>query len=310
MRSSLSVLQTVYELTSNVPGLIHAHTPPDYELRTDTYRVSLKPRGHDVVRPSCTWFPLGRLAVRQGWACWGRAGWEGAEWGEGWMAEGRVGGGRVGEGLDGGGQGGRGEGTCLRPRVRGRGPDRGETLAQHNPRPPTILPRMQVLSDLDAADMTQLLTAVLTGLAGLHEAGYVHRDVRWPNILRVDGDDMVRPLQGCYTQEAGVEVDLMLTRLTPLNLDPHVVTLCSSQWPLVPRPPPPKWPNHQSDADPPSSRPPPALSQPWSYSWHISCAPAGFDLPPVLARPVCRAFACLTWRTRHCRAHRSTGWSL
>ena len=34
------------------------------------------------------------------------------------------------------------------------------------------------------ADLRRALWAVLQALQGMHQAGFVHRDVRWPNILR------------------------------------------------------------------------------------------------------------------------------
>ena len=36
----------------------------------------------------------------------------------------------------------------------------------------------------DEADLKRALRAVLQALQGMHQAGFVHRDVRWSNILR------------------------------------------------------------------------------------------------------------------------------
>ena len=36
----------------------------------------------------------------------------------------------------------------------------------------------------EEADLRHALRAVLQALQGMHQAGFVHRDVRWPNILR------------------------------------------------------------------------------------------------------------------------------
>lgn len=55
---------------------------------------------------------------------------------------------------------------------------------------------------LTLAELQSALVSVLSALAGLHRAGYVHRDVRWPNVL-IGADDRWRLIDFELAELAG-----------------------------------------------------------------------------------------------------------
>lgn len=187
MSSSLPLLQQVYRVVAGQPGLVHAIKGPKYKEWEDSYSVTLQPRGQRVVSVAAgkhvwLWFSRGRVErpCRAEVVCYTARSFSFSDLPTG------------------------------SPTGSGRSVDGVHWVERPCPAPACAFFCMQSIVSActaccnlhmwsltsgcplclmlaqvpqDTPTLRQALQGILRGLKCLHAAGYVHRDIRWPNVL-------------------------------------------------------------------------------------------------------------------------------